>query len=67
MIRIGSSAMPKSKEVEQFATLGEKDCWHPYGLQVLSPTKFTAVVGKILKGRYILVSSRFARGAQQTH
>lgn len=59
--------MPKSKDDKGFASLGEKDCWHPYGLQVLSPTKFSTVVGKILGGHYYLISSRFARGAEQTH
>jgi hypothetical protein len=48
--------MPKRKEAEQFADLGEKDCWHLYGLQVLSPSKFASVVGKILNGRYMLVN-----------
>ena len=59
--------MPKSKDDKRFASLGEKDCWHPYGLQVLSPAKFSSVVGKILCGHYILISSRFARRAEQTH
>jgi hypothetical protein len=48
--------MPKRKEAEQFAHLGEKDCWHLYGLQVLTPSKFASVVGKILTGRYMLVN-----------
>jgi hypothetical protein len=48
--------MPKRKEAESFATLGEKDCWHLYGLQVLSPAKFASVVGKVLNGRYQLVN-----------
>ena len=50
--------MPKRKEAEQFAELGEKDCWHLYGLQVLSPSKFASVVGKILSGRYSVVNPR---------
>jgi hypothetical protein len=49
--------MPKRKEAEKFATVGEKDCWHLYGLQVLSPRKFASVVGKVLQGRYSLVNS----------
>jgi len=58
--------MPKSKDDKQFASLGEKDCWHPYGLQVLSPRKFSTVVGKILRGNYMLISSRYVRQSQQT-
>jgi hypothetical protein len=50
--------MPKRKEAERFAAVGTKDCWHSYGLQVLSPTKFAFVVGQILKGRYTLVNQR---------
>jgi hypothetical protein len=50
--------MPKRKEAERFAVLGEKDCWHLYGLQGLSPNKFASVVASVLAGRLILVSSR---------
>jgi len=53
--------MPKRKEVEEFATLGEKDCWHSYSLQMLQPSKFTSVVGKILSGKYTLIISKFDR------
>jgi hypothetical protein len=49
--------MPKRKEGERYAALGEKDCWHLYGLQVLTPRKFASVVGKVLQGRYSLVNS----------
>jgi len=50
--------MPKRKEAEQFAVLGKKDCWHLYGLQALAPNKFAVVVGKILQGRYGLISPK---------
>ncbi len=50
--------MPKRKENQKFASLGEKNCWHSYGLQMLTPTKFSHVVSKILRGRYMLISSR---------
>ncbi len=50
--------MPKRKEAEQFAVLGDKDCWHLYGLQVLTPNKFVEVVGKILQGRYGLINPK---------
>ena len=53
--------MPKRKEPEKFAWKGEKDCWHPYSLQILSPSKFTEVVGRILGGQYGLVKSRNER------
>jgi len=56
--------MPKRIEEKKFANLGEKDCWHPYSLQMLQPSKFTNVVGKILRGRYMLVSSRINRSVQ---
>ncbi len=54
--------MPKRKEPEKYANLGSKDCWHPYSLQILSPAKFSNVVGKILRGKYELVSSKSDRG-----
>jgi len=50
--------MPKRKEAEQFAKLGEKDCWHLYGLQVLPPNKFAFVVSKVLRGNYALIKPR---------
>lgn len=50
--------MPKRKEEETFAPLGEKDSWHAYSLQMLNATKFTAVVGKILDGNYSLVLTK---------
>ncbi len=55
--------MPKRKEEEIFAPLGEKDSWHAYSLQILNTSKFTAVVGQILKGNYSLV---LTRGAENT-
>ena len=50
--------MPKRKEAERFAVLGEKDCWQLYGLQGLPPKKFASVVTNVLAGRYILVNTR---------
>lgn len=50
--------MPKRREAEKFAAAGEKDCWHSYGLQGLSPNRFASVVTQILKGRYMLVNPR---------
>ncbi|MBU1148664.1 hypothetical protein KKI23_01100 [Patescibacteria group bacterium] len=57
--------MPKRKEEEQFAVLGEKDCWHTYSLQMLSPTHFSKVVSKILDGNYSLVVTRFEKPVTQ--
>ncbi len=50
--------MPKRKEEEKFAPLGEKESWHAYSLQMLNASKFTIVVGKILKGNYSLVLTK---------
>ena len=50
--------MPTEKEPEKFAVLGPKDCWHTYGLQVLTPKKFARVVGEILRGRHTLVRTK---------
>jgi hypothetical protein len=53
--------MPKRKEPPVYAPLGEKDHWHPYNLQMLTPTKFAGVVGKILDGRYCMIHDRASR------
>lgn len=50
--------MPKRKEEEKFAPLGEKESWHAYSLQMLHASKFTIVVGEILKGNYSLVITK---------
>lgn len=50
--------MPKRKEEEKYASLGEKDSWHAYSLQTLQPAKFSLVVGNILKGNYTLIVTR---------
>ena len=42
--------------------LREKDCWHSYGLQMLSPEKFLQVVGRIIEGRYVLLTVRRSAG-----
>lgn len=56
--------MPKRKDPEKFANRGEKDCWHPYSLQLLSPAKFNLVVGKILDGQYNLLVPRQYKSSQ---
>ncbi len=52
--------MPKRKEREQYAELGKKDCWHTYGLQILSTNKFANVVTSILNGRYTLITAKLS-------
>ncbi len=47
--------MARKKEADKYAVLGKKDCWHLYGLQMLTPKKFSMVVGEILRGRHTLV------------
>lgn len=53
--------MPRRKEEDEYAELGEKDCWHSYSLQMLTPSKFSSVVGKILTGKYTLIVARLDR------
>ncbi|MFH2035032.1 MAG: hypothetical protein ABIJ45_01415 [Candidatus Zixiibacteriota bacterium] len=55
--------MPPRKEAEQFADVGVKDCWHPYGLQGLSPEKFGEVVSLILSGKYDLLKLKWDIGS----
>lgn len=55
--------MPRRKEAERFARVGEKDAWHLYALQMLSADKFANVVGKIIRGRYTLISTRMTTRA----
>ena len=42
--------------------LREKDCWHSYGLQMLGPEKFLQVAGRIIEGRYVLLTVRRSAG-----
>lgn len=50
--------MPRRKEEDNYADVGEKDCWHSYSLQVLTPAKFSSVVEKILDGQYTLILTK---------
>ena len=54
--------MPKRKDKEEFAPIGKKESWHAYSLQMLSSSKFTSVVGEILKGNYSLVLTKGTEG-----
>ena len=60
-------SMPKRRTHQEFAKLGEKDCWHSYSLQMLSPSKFNRVVGKILRGRYVLITSKLQDQASELY
>ncbi len=53
--------MPARKEAEVFASSDIKDCWHPYGLQGLSPEKFADVATRILKGKFDLLSLKWKK------
>ncbi len=57
--------MPKRKEEEEFAPLGEKNSWHAYSLQMLQASKFTTVVGEILRGNYTLVLTKNSEKQEQ--
>lgn len=55
--------MRRIRGAKDFAEPGPKECWHPYGLQLLQPDQFTSVVNSILKGeRRLLPVARTARG-----
>jgi hypothetical protein len=56
--------MPPRKEKERFATVGEKDHWHPYGLQSLNPEKFSRIVTRILKGKFCLLDLKWHKDIQ---
>ena len=45
--------MPKRKVVP-YVREAEKTCWNLYGLQGLTPERFTHVVQEVLDGRYLV-------------
>lgn len=47
--------MPRRKEREEFATIGEKDIWHPYELQSLPMRKFVKIIDKILRRDFVML------------
>jgi len=51
--------MPKRKKAIKYARKGQKDLWHPYGLQGLSTDKFARVCNRILGGRFTLLDLRW--------
>lgn len=57
--------MPKRKEAIRYAPKGQKDLWHPYGLQELSTEKFASVVNCILGGRFLLLGLRWPPTVRQ--
>lgn len=58
--------MPKRKKAIRYAKLGEKDMWHPYGLQSLNSKKFAKVVNRILNGKVGLLPGRNITSLQGT-
>jgi hypothetical protein len=56
--------MPTRKEPQEYAKVGCKDCWHPYGLQSLNPEKFVSVVTRILKGKFELLELKWNKNMQ---
>jgi hypothetical protein len=54
----GRAAMMAKDKREKVLPV-EKDCWHLYSLQDLSPTKFIDVVDKIFKGQYNLITPKY--------
>jgi hypothetical protein len=51
--------MPKRKEDVRFAERGEKELWHPYGLQGLSSDRFANVVNRILHGKFVMLNLKW--------
>jgi len=51
--------MPKRKKAIKYAKLGEKELWHPYGLQALRADKFAQVANRILLGRFALLQLKY--------
>ena len=47
--------MPKRKKAVKYARRGEKDLWHPYGLQSLRADMFVHVANRFLCGRFALI------------
>jgi hypothetical protein len=58
--------MPKRKKAIKYAKLGEKDLWHPYGLQSLNSNRFVHVVNRILNGKMGLLPGRQIVPLQET-
>lgn len=55
--------MRRTQGTKAYAAVGPKECWNPYGLQMLRPEKFSTVVNSILKGEgRLLPVARSARG-----
>jgi hypothetical protein len=58
MVRyIGGVAMPRRKQREEFAPIGEKDIWHPYELQSLPMRKFVQIIDRILRRDYVMLDT----------
>lgn|GEM_PF-2451119 len=44
--------------------LPEKECWHAYGLQPLSPSQFIRVVDRIIAGKNTLLSTNIRQNSR---
>jgi hypothetical protein len=55
--------MPRRKKKDPEVTKNSpREAWPLYSLQQLTPSRFTEVVGKILKGTYSLVFTKMRKG-----
>jgi hypothetical protein len=52
---VGEVRMSVRKETIKESRVAIKDCWHPYGLQGLSPEKFATIASLILRGKHGLI------------
>ena len=43
--------MGRIRGATSYAVPGPRQCWHPYGLQMLRPEQFTIVANSILRGQ----------------
>ncbi len=53
--------MTRRKKEQSAKKTSQKETWPLYSLQQLTPSRFTEVVGKILRGTYTLVLTKFRR------
>jgi hypothetical protein len=53
--------MRNSNGRQNFAPVGPKESWHPYGLQSLRPEQFISVVNRIIRGENRLLPVRHGR------
>ncbi len=54
--------MPRRKKEPETNKNAPREVWPLYSLQQLTPSRFTEVVGKILRGTYSLVLTKIRKG-----